>query len=170
MNKPIDSLKKNEWDALIISILKPMYKFCRKDALIAPQDLQQEAWIALLLACERYDPSKASIVTFAYHYIRGHLMRYIARRTKRSLSQLEDESKLLDICYKGDTGEDRDIMEVIMKHTSDQKHAHLLVEHFVRGKSLRQIASEQKISHGTVAIRIKKLLNLLTLRLNHENA
>jgi hypothetical protein len=50
-NNPLDSIPQNEWDAIIISILKPFLPLCARDTLITPEDLQQEAWIGLLRAC-----------------------------------------------------------------------------------------------------------------------
>lgn len=168
---PLDELQQNEWDALIISILKPFYSLCKKDALVTPEDLQQEAWIGLLAACERYDARKAKFVTFAYHYIRGHVMRYIAKRTKNKPTQLDEDPILLDERQYEESGyERRDIMQTIMSNVSDQEHADLLTEHFVLDKSFRQIAKDHGVSHEAIATRIHKLLDLLEIRLSHENA
>lgn len=168
---PLDELKQNEWDALIISILKPFYSLCKKDALVTPEDLQQEAWIGLLAACERYDARKAKFVTFAYHYIRGHVMRYIAKRTKNKPLQIDEDPILLDERRYEDSGlERRDLMQTIMANVADQEHADLLTEHFVNDKSFRQIAKERGVSHEAIATRVHKLLDLLEIRLSHENA
>lgn len=168
---PLDDLPQNEWDALICSILRPFYYLYKNDILITQEDLQQEAWIGLLAACKRYDPSKAKFTTFAYHYIRGHVMRYIAKRTKDKLIQEDKNPIVLDVhTYEETECERRDIVETIMDRLSDQKHAHLLIEHFIRNKSLRHVAKEQGVSHEAIATRIHKLLEILEKRLNYENA
>ena len=170
-SNPLNELAQNEWDALIISILKPFYSLCKKDALVTPEDLQQEAWIGLLAACERYDARKAKFITFAYHYIRGHVMRYIAKRTKNKPTQLDEDPTLIDEREYEENGyEQRDIMDTIMDSVSDQEHAALLIDHFVHNQSFRQIAKKHGVSHEAIASRIHKLLDLLEIRLNHENA
>jgi RNA polymerase sigma factor (sigma-70 family) len=170
-DNPLNELEQNEWDALIISILKPFYSLCKKDALVTPEDLQQEAWIGLLAACERYDPNKAKFVTYAYHYIRGHVMRYVAKRTKNKPVQIDEDPVLIDEReYEETNYEKHDLMNTIMGNVSDQEHANLLIEHFVLEKSFRQIAKEHGVSHEAIATRIHKLLDLLEIRLNHGNS
>lgn len=170
-NNPLEELKQNEWDALIISILKPFFSLCKKDVLVSPEDLQQEAWIGLLAACERYDARKAKFVTYAYHYIRGHVMRYIAKKTKNKPVQIDEDPILVDERqYEENNSEQRDLMETVIANISDQEHADLLIEHFVKEKSFRQIAKERGVSHEAIATRIHKLLDLLEIRLSHENA
>jgi predicted DNA-binding protein YlxM (UPF0122 family) len=61
-------------------------------------------------------------------------------------------------------------MQTVVGLLSDQKHIDLLEQHFIHGKSFRQIAKETSVSHVAVANRINKLLDLLETRLNHENA
>lgn len=170
-NNPLNDLPQNEWDALINSILKPFYSLCKKDALLTPEDLQQEAWLGLLAACENYDPQKGKFITFGYTYIRGHVMRFVAQKTMTKPSQLEITEENIDSSfYHEDTAEREDIMKTIMGKISDQEHAFLLEEHFVRGKSLRQIARERNVSHEAISSRVRKLLDILELRLNNANS
>lgn len=170
-DNPIDLLPKNEWDALIISILKPMYSLCSKDMLVSPEDLQQEAWIGLLRAAERYDPGKAKFTTFAYSYIRGHVMRYVAKRTINKPNQIDlDEFDTDDQSYIDDSSEKHDTMYTIFSKVSNEKYFDLLVEHFIYDKSFRKIAKERGVSHETIATRVNKLLDLLEIRLNPKNA
>ena len=72
--------------------------------------------------------------------------------------------------YNEDTAERKDVMQTIMSKISDQEHAFLLEEHFVNGKSLRQIARERHVSHEAISTRVRKLLDILELRLNHANS
>ena len=170
-NNPLDSLPQNEWDSLIISILKPFYYLCKKDALVSPEDLQQEAWIGLLAACEHYDPNKGKFVTFAYHYIRGHVMRYVSKKTMNKPTQIQEDPILIDDrIYYDSAAEKTDMMNTIMEKASDQEYAYLLIERYVQGRSLRQMAKDHGVSYETIAIRINKMLELLDIRLNHENA
>lgn len=167
---PIECIPPNEWDAIILSILKPLFSLCSRDTLITPEDLQQEAWISLLIACERYDSTKASFVTFAWHYIRGRVMRYIAKVTRHKPNQIDEDAAVLDERTFKETGvEQQDFMTTVFGLVSDQKYIELLHEHFINGKSFRQIARETGISHVSVANRVNKLLDTLGTRLSHEN-
>lgn len=179
-NNPLDSLPQNEWDRLIISILKPFFSFCKNDTLITKEDLQQEAWIGLLAACERYDARKAKFVTYAYWYIRGHVMRYVAQKTKNkpsiiNESQLEDAKEYRSsVCNHSEDHtqmiDTKDLSDTIFAKVADQEYSDYLTDHFIYDKSFRTIAKERGVSHETIATRIHKLLDLLEIRLNHENA
>ena len=161
-DNPLASIPQNEWDRLIISIIKPFYPLCRKDSTLSPEDLQQEAWIALLKACERYDPKKAKLTTFAYHYIRGSVMCYIAKHTKNKPEQSdEDPADLEHKSYTDDSVETTDLMRTMLETIAQEEHADLLQEHFVQNKSFRQLAKERGVSHEAVANPIHKLLGLL---------
>lgn len=170
-NNPLDDLPTNEWDALIISIIKPFFSLCRRDPSISYEDLQQEAWIGLLTASERYDPTKAKFTTFAYHYIRGRVMTYITSRTKNKSYQLTEDPLDMDLQSCVDTNiEADDIMRTILETVSDQKHTDLLHEHFVQDKSFRQIARERGVSHEIISNRVNKLISVLQKRMWNENA
>lgn len=170
-DNPLESIPHNEWDRLIISIIKPFYPLCRRDSTLSPEDLQQEAWIALLRACERYDPKKAKLTTFAYHYIRGSVMTYIAKHTRNKPYQVDEDSLDLDYnSYTDSTVENGDLMKTMLQMVEGEEHADLLVEHFVHNKSFRQLAKERGVSHEAIANRVHKLLDLLQSRLSHENS
>ena len=175
-NSPLNCIPKNEWDALIFSILKPFFKICLRDTLITREDLQQEAWISLLIACERYDSRKGKFTTFAYSYIRGRVMRYISKITLNKPQQHNMDGDVVydatstEQIYNDLTVERQDFMATVFDLVADQKHTELLHEHFVRGKSFRQIARETGTSHVSVANRVNKLLDTLETRLTNENA
>ena len=170
-DSPLDSLPYNEWDAIILSIIKPLLPLCARDTLITVEDLQQEAWIGLLRACDKYDANRAKFSTFAYSYIRGHVMRYITKATRNKPTQIdEDASTMDDREYEDSSAERNDFITTVFDLVSDQEHSRLLHEHFVNNKSFRQIAKETDVSHVAVANRVNKLLDLLETRLSHENA
>lgn len=170
-DNPLDSIPRNEWDAIILKIITPLLPLCSRDTLITSEDLQQEAWIGLLAACDRYDPKKAKFTTFAFHYIRGHVMRYILKTTRHKPNQIDDDVLELDDREFMDTAlERKDILETVMSKIGDQQYAHLIIEHFVEGKSLRGLGRRYGVSHETIATRLNKLLQLLEIRLNGQNA
>lgn len=170
-NNPLDSIPPNEWDAIILSIIKPLLPLCARDTLITVEDLQQEAWIGLLRACDKYDPARAKFTTFAYSYIRGHVMRYIAKSTRNKPNQIDEDAAMMDDREVSDSSaEQQDLVRTVFYLVADQEHSDLLREHFIEGKSFRQIAKETDVSHVAVANRVNKLLDLLETRLSHENA
>jgi RNA polymerase sigma factor (sigma-70 family) len=170
-NSPISVLPQNEWDALIISILTPFIYLCSKDKLITVEDLRQEAWVGLLGASRRYDPNKGKFVTYAYHCVRGHIMRYIFKRTSNKPVQLDE--KFIDVdkhVYIDNGAERNDLVQTIIRNVKDEEHYDLLVKHFMKGLSFRKLAKEYGVSHETIHNRVNKLLDLLEIRLNNENA
>jgi len=170
-NSPLDTLPKNEWDALIIHILKPFYHLCRKDVLVDPEDLQQEAWIALLCACERYDPTRAKFVTFAYHYIRGRVMRYILQKTNNKLNQLSEDAIFLnEKSFVENNVESNDFMKTMLGTVENEPFNDLLIEHFVKNKSYRTIGKEQGLSHEIIRKRLNTLVSLIEMRLQNDNS
>lgn len=170
-DNPLDSIPQNEWDAIILSIIKPLLPLCARDTLITVEDLQQEAWIGLLRACDKFDANRAKFTTFAYSYIRGHIMRYIAKSTLNKPNQVDEDAVLLDDReYEDDTADRQDLISTIFDKVSNEEHVELLYAHFINGKSFRQIARETNVSHVAIANRVNKLLDTLEKRLSHENA
>jgi len=171
-NNPLDSLPSNEWDAIIGSILKKFTGFCKSDALIAYDDLKQEAWISLLEAAQTYDPARAKFSTYAYQSIYFHLCRYVSKKIKNKPTQVGTDpfTLLADQFYHDDSAERSDILEAMFGLVKEEKHAALLHEHYIEHKSLRDIAARLDVSHETVRNRVNNLLGMLNKRLSYENA
>jgi RNA polymerase sigma factor (sigma-70 family) len=157
-DNPIDSLPQGEWDKLISSILRPYLSFAVNDPLISREDLEQD------------DPTKSKFSTYAYHYILGRIRRYVLEKTRVSSSRIDIDPIEIESGYIDNTIEDTELVKSIMLAVSDQPHAHFLVEHFIKGKSFRKIAKENGMSHQGVVMHVKKLINILEKRMNHENA
>lgn len=173
MNKtsPIDNLKKNEWDRFIFNILKRFLCFCSKDTLITREDLEQEAWIALMVAAEKYDESKSKFTTFAYIYINGYLLTYVGKKTKNKPGQVDETPSMVDIkSYEDNSAENNDFMSTVLSLVEDEESKNLLIDHFVNNKSYRYLADKYKISRGTVSNRINDTLSSLKQKLNNENS
>jgi len=169
-NKPLEELSQEQWDALILSIIKPYFSICYARRTLSIDDLKQEAWIGLLNACKNYNPEKGKFVTYAYFYIKGMVVRFINKQTQIKFADTEDD--LISLCgeYEDSSAERKDLMDIVTKKVSDQKHQDLLEEYFVNQKTCRQIAKERGVSHQLINNRIKKLLNVLERRLINENA
>lgn len=168
MSNPLDDLPQNEWDALILSIIEPYFKLCYSDSLLTIEDLKQEAWIGLTLASQRFDSSYGcKFSTFAYHYIFGHVLRYINKCIKNKPDQIETD---LDIrSYEDSDLDNEDLMQTILAKVVDYEDADLLIEKYVKNKSLRQIGKERNVSHEQIRKRLNKILESLSRRLQYEN-
>lgn len=168
---PIDSLPQSEWDALISSILQPFLTYIEKDPLISYEDLRQEAWIGLLNAAKNYDPNiKAKFSTYAYYYIRGNILHYIRIKTRLSPQRLDEDCQNIEVGYIDNSLENSELIDSIFRVISNEPNVDLLVEYYINGKTYRKIAKENDMSHQCVAMHIKRLRNLLSKRLKHENA
>lgn len=169
-DKLLSSLPQCEWDALISSILRPFLMYSKNDPLITYEDLEQEAWVGLLSAAKNYDSTKAKFTTYAYHYIRGRILRYILQKTRLSAGRTDADPAEVEPGYIDNTLEESELMGSIFGAIATESNAHFLVEHFVKGKSFRKIAEASGMSHQGVAMHVKRLIKLLEKRLSHENA
>lgn len=169
-DSPLKSLPQSEWDALISSILRPFLVYSKTDPLITFDDLQQEAWVALLNAAENYDPTKAKFTTYAYYYIRGRILRYILEKTRLSPQRIDAEPVDVEPGYIDPSFNDIEMMKSILGAVADEPYANLLIEHYVNDKSFRTIAKECGLSHQGVAMHVNRLVGLLEKRMSHENA
>lgn len=171
---PIETLEQHEWDAIIGTIVKRYHHLCGDDALISSEDLQQEAWIALLKAAKDYDPANergAKLSTFAHQRIVYHLCGYITKKIGNKPTQVAEdpfdytEGKV----YVDETVEESDLVKTIFAAVEDEPYAHLLREHFIEELSYRKLAERHGCSHETIGTRINKLLGLLEKRLSKDN-
>jgi DNA-binding NarL/FixJ family response regulator len=98
-------------------------------------------------------------------------MRYIFKRTSNKPVQLDE--KFIDVdkhVYIDNGAERNDLVQTIIRNVKDEEHYDLLVKHFMKGLSFRKLAKEYGVSHETIHNRVNKLLDLLEIRLNNENA
>ena len=176
MVNPLEQMPHNEWDKFIYKILQKFRPLCRYDALIDEDDLRQEAWVSLLKAAESYDPARGALFsTYAWIYVKGGLCRFVTRRLSNKPVMTDiDVMPVTDYRMEsgalGETGVDnRDMVNIMFDIIADQQYSPLLIEHFVDGKTFRQMAKEHGVSHETINIRIKKLMTIITKRLEYEN-
>jgi len=172
---PLETLTVDEWDALIISIVKRYFSIARRSSGIDIDDLKQEAWHALMRACKNHDPEKAAksgvkFSTYAYAYIDGQLRRYVSNSYKNPASVDIDNVTIEDEDYdlEGDFVKD-ELAAKIFELADGAKHSELLVEHFVKGKTYRQIASELGVSHNLIHLRIHSVLKKVQEDLYDDN-
>lgn len=172
---PLDTLSFEEWDALIISIMRRFIPLCYSNAVVDPDDLKQEAWTALLRAVKNFDPDKAArtgvkFSTYAYVYVNGQLCRFIKRAFERP-DHCDIDNRHIgaeDICPDEQAEKDELVIK-IFDFAQDKPHAYLIEEHFVKGKSYRTIASEMGVSHALIHLRLQSLLHSIGEELDDNN-
>lgn len=175
-NELLDVLPKNEWDKFIANIVNTFVTFSSNDTCISREDLEQEAWLALLSSCKTFKTDKdTKFTTYAYTVIRSKLMRFTMVKSRSNENRIpfyvpnNDKLKTeLDKSYIDDTHETNDIRTTLISKISDEPDLHLLISHFFNGKTLRALAKENGISHAAVNNRINRLLDLLSIRLSNE--
>jgi len=169
-DSPLNCMPQGEWDAFISSILKPFLIYAKNDPLISYDDLQQEAWVALLSAASNYDPTKAKFSTYSYYYIRGRMLRYVLEKSRLASSRIDSDPLDIEKGYVDNSSDEQEQMKMMLGVVADEPYSNFLIEYYIKGKSFRTIAKENNMSHQGVASHIKKLLALLEKRLHHENA
>lgn len=176
MTNPLDQMPQGEWDRFVYKILQKFIPLCRYDALIDVDDLRQEAWVGLLKAAESYDPTRGpQFSTYAWIYVKGALCRFVTQRLSGKPVIIDIEGMpVVDFhatCNSGEGSVDnKDMVDKIFDLIEGEPYAVLLTDHFVHGKTYRVLAKEHGVSHETINIRIKKLMAMITKRLDYENA
>lgn len=178
---PLETLSIDEWDALIISIVKRYFALSRFNTVIDIDDLKQEAWHALMRASKNHDPEKAAAAnvkfsTYAYAYIDGQLRRYVSNhcdlysRTKFGSPDfdLEDTLEETEFCTDDKMAKD-ELCSKLFKLAENEKHYKILIRHFVDGKTYRQIGEELGVTHALIGQRIHAMLANIQEQLGDDN-
>jgi RNA polymerase sigma factor (sigma-70 family) len=187
MTTPLETLTTAEWDALIISIVKRYFGLTRFNSAIDIDDLKQEAWHALMRACQNHDPDKAAksgvkFSTYAYAYIDGQLRRYVSTHCKVSSymktgGEKEDAEHWVDLEAMLDPVDgpsleasmaDAELTSKIFKLAANEKHYDILMKHFVHNKTYRQIGKELGVSHALIGQRIHAMLEKIQEQLGDD--
>lgn len=177
---PLETLTTDEWDALIISIVKRYFALTRFNSAIDVDDLKQEAWHALMRACQNHDPNKAAksgvkFSTYAYAYIDGQLRRYVSTHCRLTDYCKTDSEDFMgfpaveDGVDLEDKLADAELAGKIFKLAKGEKHYDILIQHFVNGKTYRQIAAELGVTHALIGQRIHAMLEKIQEQLSDDN-
>jgi RNA polymerase sigma factor (sigma-70 family) len=173
-NNPLNNVAQHEWERIIESIVKRYAQFADSDALLAYEDLKQEAWVGLLHSCDRYDPKEGTkFTTFAHDMIRFHLCRFITRR-KLEYRPNQVQIEALDVIdakgYIDNSVENADVLSAILEAVKGEPYVHLLIEHFIKGMSYRALEAKHGMSHANIGNKINALLRRLEKRVSYQNA
>lgn len=137
------------------------------------EDLFQEGCIGLWKACEQYEKNKAKFSTFACKCIENQILMFFKTKTKEnklkiiSLEKIVYDEKDNDIhlyeTIETDYSKETDfyIQKVFdLLKNEDIKNKDLLIK-YMDGKTIRQLAKEEKISATTISRKILLAMNNL---------
>jgi len=152
---------------------------CRSGGLVEPQDLEQQAWTALLEAAQSYqrEKSNAKFTTYAWVWIDFKVREIVLPRSKRrhktiSESELGDDS-FEDLVIDGfddfKSFEDGDAFHrAIGMLTAEELE--LVNQHFVEGLSFTDIAALDGVSKQMIQRRVSNAIQKLQRRLAREDS
>lgn len=132
-------------------------------------DLEQEAYIALTIAANRYMPGLGvNFSTYAYTFIRNHLLRIIRHVEigKKYETSLTDESVLFNIadeepiCHNYSDDIPQDVLYKAMESLSQEERM-ILEEYVLHKKTFRDLALELGVHYSTVKRRYDKICSKL---------
>jgi RNA polymerase sigma factor (sigma-70 family) len=178
-NKLLKSIPDQEWRALIYTVIAPYLSMCRSNPTLEQDDLEQEAWLQLMRACENYIEKRGKnckFTSYAYTYIRNGVSAFVRGQTYRNkrqasnddiLETVEDNSNVEQLVEAHDfTSLLTDMMSPI--------NAEIFQMRFMEGLTYREIANKFKVDERRVSFqRIEQMLETtiedLSRRLHYEN-
>lgn len=168
-----------QWEKLVKKITR-RFGFIAKirGATCSYEDLEQEAWIALLKAEKGFDPNKGvKFITYAYSYIYKELLKFVIKQNKMKTESLDQQlnshtiDSLINTLSVPSGVSKIDNLEMLnfLKNQLSEDEQSMLKEKFVDGKSNKQLASTRNIAEVTVGKRVVKTLEKLKKIAKYED-
>jgi RNA polymerase sigma factor (sigma-70 family) len=172
----LEQLTHQDWCRFIGSIIKQYIVTCRRDRLVEPDDLEQEAWHALLLAAQNYQTSKsdAKFTSYAWIYINYSVRElvYPKQRLKhKTIFETDMSEGMLDIEDQFDDFigvEDDEVFKAALGELNAEDFV-LIDQHFVRGMTFKEMASLDSVTPQAMQQRFKRVIDKLKKHFNIEN-
>lgn len=136
-----------KYKAIIIKIAKQF-----SNNIDFQNDLIQEGYVGLLMAKKNYDPNVGvKFLTYAYPYIKSHILRYYNLNKKNecetlSENEIKTDYELDNICF--------DNIESILEDCSDDSKK--IINAMVDGYSIREIAENMGYPKSKVSYILSK--------------
>ncbi|MDL0420644.1 sigma-70 family RNA polymerase sigma factor [Caldibacillus thermoamylovorans] len=134
------------------------------------EEYYQIALISLWRAYQSYDPNKASLTTYAYHYIRGSILTELRKQIQKD----EHEHQPDDVGWNQIANETADnksdetwILQDIIKQLPP-KQQQFIDLHFIKGHKLTEIAENLGVGYSTVKLWKREVLAALKEQLGKE--
>lgn len=168
----LEQLTHKDWCRFIGSIVKRYVSACRRNGLVDAEDLEQEAWQALLLAARNYKANKsnAKFTSYAWIYINYsvHTLVFPKSNLKHKMICETDlcgtsDSFLLEIEDPFDDFvlfENNDTFKMAIAELNSEDFE-LIDQHFVRGLTFVDMAAINDVTPQAMQQRFKKVIGKL---------
>lgn len=156
--KDIEENRLDDWTRLIKRIIKEVYFPHACDPTMSYEDVEQEAWVLLCHAANKFDPHKAKATqstfqTYAFQCVRWGLLRLVATNSRKARKQSDAEIDVLANLLSLPPNQVRqaELLDTISYVTSNlpPQDLDLLYRHYVAKQSYRDIAASVDDEHNT---------------------
>jgi RNA polymerase sigma factor (sigma-70 family) len=180
----LDTLTHNEWCSFIGSILKKYVHVCRQDVLIEQDDLEQEAWAALLLAAKNYQKEKArgKFTSYAWIYIHHNVRHFAFSKAQRArqfindvdlFPEIKDPAGVGEFCidpedphdYFQATDTDDAFKRVIDELSCEDME--LIDQRFIQEMTFPDMGKIAGVTPQAMQARVSRVIDKLRMRLSH---
>ena len=172
----LELLTHKDWCRFIGSIIKQYVPVCRRNGLVEPDDLEQEAWQALLLAAQNYqaDKSTAKFTSYAWIYINYSVRELVYPKNRlkhKTISETDMSDGVPDIEDRYDDfvwfENDADFRVAIAALNAEDFE--LVDQHFVQAMTFREMAALDKVTPQAMQQRLKRVIDKLKKQFNIED-
>ncbi len=152
-----------EWTKFVKAIVNKFY-CSKKYILLTKQDLEQEAWLALLKAAKNFDEKRSTLFsTYAYSYIYKELLKYIHRKVlpKKLDSQCEILHQNVELIRDPVSLEKKSENNNLINHALsilDKRDQAIVKLYFIDDFNYKQIAHAINMSQVMVSKRLDQAL------------
>lgn len=167
----ITSVPNEEWKLIINKVvsLVCLHRPYRNEALVSRDDLEQQAWVAVYRAGERFDPTRGTkFTTFAYASIYRELCRFIDSTNKKSVPCVESTmvsgiSALENVRVEDsfhEVQEDAELVNMAMQTLSPHDQE-IIMAHVSEGLTFREMGERFNVNWTGVSKRFYRAMEKL---------
>jgi RNA polymerase sigma factor (sigma-70 family) len=172
----LEQLTHKDWCRFIGSIIKQYVSVCSRNGLIDADDLEQEAWGALLLAARNYeaDKSDAKFTSYAWIYINFSVRELVFPKSDlkhKTISETDMSSGMPDIEDQFDDFvlfENDDTFRLAIAELSSEDFE-LVDQHFVQGLTFVEMAAMNDVTPQAMQQRLRRVISKLKRHFNIED-
>lgn len=172
----LEQLTHKDWCRFIGSIIKRYVSVCRRSGLIDADDLEQEAWQALLLAARNYeaDKSNAKFTSYAWIYINYSVHELVFPKSDlkhKTISAIDMSYGIPDIEDQFDDFvwfENDDTFKMAIAELNSEDFE-LIDQHFVRSLTFVDMAKLNHVTPQAMQQRFKRVIGKLKRHFSIED-
>lgn len=164
----------DQYKLLIKKIVYQLDKKATQPRKYSTQDLEQEAWLALLKAEKRFDPNRGTkFITYAYTYVQKELLKFICQQRKaRGCVPVEESDSpfTFKVADEKRTNIDSVVDQDFVNHLKAQlsPYEQTIIDAKFNGTHLKDVAAITGVMPGQVGKSIVKTIDKLKRAANRE--